>query len=140
MARISTIPPEADKVRRPKNVLRQVGIHPCRGKFRSTWLAEGGYEPVAEVLFNALNIDAHFLEYDDERSGDFAPLRFVSYDKAVVLRLVTSKVPELELKQVWVHRVKEASHYMPLENMCLSPQRLFQYRPRQLTHQGRPVG
>ena len=73
-----------------------VGIHLCRGNYRSTWFAEGGYEPVAEVLFNELGVDAYFLEYDDERSGDFAPLRFVPEDKTVVLGLVTSKRPELE--------------------------------------------
>ena len=73
-----------------------VAIHLCRGNYRSTWFAEGGYEPVAEVLFNELDVDAYFLEYDDERSGDFAPLRFVPADKTVVLGLVTSKRPELE--------------------------------------------
>lgn len=99
-----------------------VGIHLCRGNFRSTWFAEGGYEPVAEVLFNDLNVDAYFLEYDDERSGDFAPLRFVPDRKTVVLGLVTSKVPELESKQDLIQRVKEASKYISLENMCLSPQ------------------
>ena len=72
------------------------GIHLCRGNYRSTWFAEGGYEPVAEVLFNELDVDAYFLEYDDERSGDFAPLRFVPADKTVVLGLVTTKRPELE--------------------------------------------
>lgn len=99
-----------------------VGVHLCRGNFRSTWFAEGGYEPVAEVLFNKLNVDAYFLEYDDERSGDFAPLRFVPHHKTVVLGLVTSKYPELESKQDLIQRVKDASKYMPLENMCLSPQ------------------
>jgi len=73
-------------------------------------------------LFNDLNVDAYFLEYDDERSGDFAPLRFVPDNKTVVLGLVTSKNPELESKQVLIQRVKEAGKYMPLENMCLSPQ------------------
>ena len=71
-----------------------VGIHLCRGNFRSTWFAEGGYEPVAEVLFSELDVDAYFLEYDDERSGDFAPLRFVPPDKTVVLGLITSKFPD----------------------------------------------
>jgi 5-methyltetrahydropteroyltriglutamate--homocysteine methyltransferase len=99
-----------------------VGIHLCRGNFRSTWFAEGSYEPVAEVLFNELNVDAYFLEYDDERSGDFAPLRFVPDHKTVVLGLVTSKVPDLESKQDLIQRVKDAAKYMPLENMCLSPQ------------------
>lgn len=99
-----------------------VGVHLCRGNFRSTWFAEGGYEPVAEVLFNELNVDAYFLEYDDERSGDFAPLRFVPDNKTVVLGLVTTKFPELESSQALIQRVKEATQYMPLENMCLSPQ------------------
>jgi 5-methyltetrahydropteroyltriglutamate--homocysteine methyltransferase len=99
-----------------------VGVHLCRGNFRSTWFAEGGYEPVAEVLFNDLHVDAYFLEYDDERSGDFSPLRFVPDNKTVVLGLITSKVPTLESQEVLIQRVKEASQYMPLENMCLSPQ------------------
>jgi 5-methyltetrahydropteroyltriglutamate--homocysteine methyltransferase len=99
-----------------------VGVHLCRGNFRSTWFASGGYEPVAEVLFNDLNVDAYFLEYDDERSGDFSPLRFVPDHKTVVLGLVTTKVAVLESKQDLIQRVKDASKYMPLENMCLSPQ------------------
>ena len=99
-----------------------VGVHLCRGNFRSTWFAEGGYEPIAEVLFNELNVDAYFLEYDDERSGDFAPLRFVPDGKTVVLGLVTSKLPELESSRDLIQRVKEAGQYLPLENMCLSPQ------------------
>jgi 5-methyltetrahydropteroyltriglutamate--homocysteine methyltransferase len=99
-----------------------VGIHLCRGNFRSTWFAQGGYEPVAEVLFNDLNVDAYFLEYDDERSGDFAPLRFVPEDKTVVVGVVTSKKGELEEKDFIIGRIKEAAKYMPLENMCLSPQ------------------
>lgn len=99
-----------------------VGVHLCRGNFRSQWFAQGGYEPVAEVLFNELNVDAYFLEYDDERSGDFAPLRFVPDNKTVVLGLVTSKIPDLEPQQTLIERIKEAANYMPLENMCLSPQ------------------
>ncbi len=99
-----------------------VGVHLCRGNFRSTWFAEGGYEPVAEVLFNELNVDAYFLEYDDERSGDFAPLRFVPENKTVVLGVVTSKTGDLEPKEFIISRIKEAAKYMPLENMCLSPQ------------------
>ena len=99
-----------------------VGVHLCRGNFRSTWFAEGGYEPVAEVLFNDLNVDAYFLEYDDERSGDFAPLRFVPNNKTVVLGVVTSKTGDLESKDFIINRIKEAARYMPLENMCLSPQ------------------
>jgi 5-methyltetrahydropteroyltriglutamate--homocysteine methyltransferase len=72
-----------------------VCTHLCRGNFRSAWVAEGGYEPVAEVLFNELDVDGYFLEYDDARSGDFAPLRFVPKGKTVVLGLVTTKVGEL---------------------------------------------
>jgi 5-methyltetrahydropteroyltriglutamate--homocysteine methyltransferase len=99
-----------------------VAIHLCRGNFRSTWFAQGGYEPVAEVLFNELNVDAYFLEYDDERSGDFSPLRFVPENKTVVLGVVTSKSGDLEEKDAIIQRVHEAAKYMPLENMCLSPQ------------------
>ena len=99
-----------------------VGIHLCRGNYRSTWFAEGGYEPVAEVLFNDLNVDAYFLEYDDERSGDFAPLRFVPSNKMVVLGLVSSKIPQLETVEELTTRINEAAKYMPIDNMCLSPQ------------------
>lgn len=99
-----------------------VAIHLCRGNFRSAWVAEGGYELVADVLFNELNVDAYFLEYDDERSGDFAPLRFVPANKTVVLGLVTTKVADLESADALKQRVAEAARYMPLENMCLSPQ------------------
>jgi 5-methyltetrahydropteroyltriglutamate--homocysteine methyltransferase len=99
-----------------------VAVHLCRGNFRSTWFAEGGYEPVAEVLFNELNVDAYFLEYDDERSGDFAPLRHVPANKTVVLGVVTSKSGDLEPKDFIISRIEEAARYMPLENMCLSPQ------------------
>lgn len=99
-----------------------IAIHLCRGNFQSAWVAEGSYEPVAEVLFNELNVDAYFLEYDDERSGDFAPLRFVPGSKTVVVGIVTSKVGTLEKKADLIQRVKEAAKYMPLENMCLSPQ------------------
>ncbi len=99
-----------------------VGIHLCRGNYRSTWFAEGGYEPVAEVLFNELDVDAYFLEYDDERSGDFAPLRFVPKGKTVVLGLMTSKRPELETYDELAGRVNEAAQYVPMEQLCLSPQ------------------
>ncbi len=99
-----------------------IGVHLCRGNFRSTWFAEGGYEPVAEVLFNEMNVDAYFMEYDDERSGDFSPLRFVPDGKTVVLGLVTSKTGDLETKKELIQRINEAASYMPLENMCLSPQ------------------
>jgi 5-methyltetrahydropteroyltriglutamate--homocysteine methyltransferase len=99
-----------------------IGVHLCRGNYRSTWFAEGGYEPVAEVLFNELNVHAYFLEYDDQRSGDFAPLRFVPKNKTVVLGLMTSKRPELESYDELANRVNEAAAYVPLEQLCLSPQ------------------
>ena len=99
-----------------------VAIHLCRGNYRSTWFAEGGYEPVAEVLFNELDVDAYFLEYDDERSGDFAPLRHVPADKTVVLGLVTSKRPVLESYDDLARRVDEAASLVPMEQLCLSPQ------------------
>jgi 5-methyltetrahydropteroyltriglutamate--homocysteine methyltransferase len=99
-----------------------VGIHLCRGNFRSTFFASGGYEPVAEVLFSELHVDAYFLEYDDERSGDFAPLRFLPSDKTVVLGLLTSKFPELEPVAEVTARIDEAARYAPLDQLCLSPQ------------------
>jgi 5-methyltetrahydropteroyltriglutamate--homocysteine methyltransferase len=99
-----------------------IAVHLCRGNFRSRWFAEGGYEPVAEVLFNELNVDAFFLEYDDERSGDFAPLRFVPENKVVVLGLISSKLPQLESVSDLARRIDEAAQYMPVENMCISPQ------------------
>ena len=97
-------------------------VHLCRGNFRSSWAAEGGYEPVAEVLFNDLEADAYFLEYDDERSGDFAPLRFVPPGKTVVLGLVTSKRPVLESQDELLARIDEAAAYVPADQLCLSPQ------------------
>lgn len=99
-----------------------IAVHLCRGNFRSQWFAEGGYEPVAEVLFNDLNVDAYFLEYDDERSGDFAPLRFVPDNKIVVLGIISSKFPELESVADLAKRIDEAANFMPIENMCVSPQ------------------
>jgi 5-methyltetrahydropteroyltriglutamate--homocysteine methyltransferase len=99
-----------------------VCVHLCRGNFRSAWAAEGGYEPVAEVLFNELAVDGYFLEYDDARSGDFAPLRYVPKGKTVVLGLVTTKLGELESKDDVKHRIDLATRFMPLEQMCLSPQ------------------
>ncbi len=99
-----------------------VCIHLCRGNYRSTWFAEGGYEPVAEVLFNTIDVDGYFLEYDDERSGDFAPLRFVPPNKKVVLGIVSSKTAALENIDDLCRRIDEAARHMPLENMCVSPQ------------------
>jgi 5-methyltetrahydropteroyltriglutamate--homocysteine methyltransferase len=105
---------------RPKDMT--VGVHLCRGNFQSAWAAEGGYEPVAEVLFNELEVDAYFLEYDDARSGDFAPLRFVPKGKMVVLGLVTTKLGTLESKDDLKRRIAEAAKHVPLEQLCLSPQ------------------
>ena len=100
----------------------RICIHLCRGNFKSAWVAEGGYEPVAEVLFNELNVDGYFLEYDDERSGDFAPLRHVPSGKVVVLGLVSTKLGEMESKDDLKRRIDEASQYLALEQMALSPQ------------------
>jgi 5-methyltetrahydropteroyltriglutamate--homocysteine methyltransferase len=99
-----------------------VTTHLCRGNFRSSWAAEGGYDFVAEALFNELAVDGFFLEYDDERSGGFAPLRFVPPGKQVVLGLVTTKRPQLEDKDALKRRIEEASRYVPLDQLCLSPQ------------------
>ncbi len=99
-----------------------VTTHLCRGNFRSSWAAEGGYDFVAEALFGGLNIDGFFLEYDDARSGGFEPLRFVPKDKLVVLGLVTSKRGELETKDELKRRIEEASQYVAIEQLCLSPQ------------------
>ncbi len=99
-----------------------VCIHLCRGNFRSAWVAQGGYEPVAEILFNELALDGFFLEYDDPRSGDFAPLRFVPRGKTVVLGIMTSKHPELETKDALKRRIDEAARQMPLDQLALSPQ------------------
>lgn len=99
-----------------------VTAHLCRGNFRSSWVAEGGYDYVAEALFGELNIDGYFLEYDDERSGGFEPLRFVPKGKYVVLGIVTSKKGELESKDALKRRIEEASRYVDLDQICISPQ------------------
>ena len=99
-----------------------VTTHMCRGNFRSSWAAEGGYDFVAEALFSELNVDGFFLEYDDERSGGFEPLRFVPPGKMVVLGLVTTKRPELESKDDLKRRIDEAAKYVPLDQICLSGQ------------------
>ncbi len=99
-----------------------VTTHMCRGNFRSSWVAEGGYDFVAEALFGELGVDGFFLEYDDARSGGFEPLRFVPKGKLVVLGLVTTKRGELEDKDVLKRRIEEASKYVPIEQLCLSPQ------------------
>lgn len=105
--------------RRPGGI---VAIHLCRGNNRSQWYAEGGYDPIAEKLFGTLQVDRFLLEYDDERSGTFEPLRFVPRGKQVVLGLVSSKRPQLEAKRDLIQRIEEASRYVPLENLALSPQ------------------
>jgi 5-methyltetrahydropteroyltriglutamate--homocysteine methyltransferase len=99
-----------------------VTTHMCRGNFRSSWYAEGGYDFVAEALFNELEVDGFFLEFDDARSGGFAPLRFVPKGKQVVLGLVTTKRGELEQKDELKRRIEEASRYVALDQLCLSPQ------------------
>jgi 5-methyltetrahydropteroyltriglutamate--homocysteine methyltransferase len=99
-----------------------LAMHLCRGNFQSTWAAEGGYEPVAEALLSEMKIDAYFLEYDDKRSGDFKPLRFLPKGKIVVLGLVTTKLDQLEKKDDLKRRIDEAARYAPLEQLALSPQ------------------
>ena len=99
-----------------------ITTHMCRGNFRSSWVASGGYDFVAEALFSELDVDGFFLEYDDERSGGFEPLRFVPQGKQVVLGLVTTKRPELESKDDLKRRVDEAAKYVPLDQLCLSGQ------------------
>jgi 5-methyltetrahydropteroyltriglutamate--homocysteine methyltransferase len=96
--------------------------HMCRGNYRSSWVASGGYDYVAEAVFGELNVDGYFLEYDDARSGGFEPLRFVPPGKVVVLGLVSSKRPVLERKDDLKRRIDEAARYVPLEQLCLSPQ------------------
>jgi methionine synthase II (cobalamin-independent) len=97
-------------------------IHLCRGNFKSAWVSEGGYEPVAEILFNEMDVDAFFLEYDDERSGDFAPLRFMPEGKRVVLGLMSSKRAEVEDADDIKRRIDEAGAYVPLDQCALSHQ------------------
>lgn len=101
-----------------------VGIHICRGNSAGQWAAEGGYEPIAEALLNQLEVDAFFLEYDDARSGGFEPLRFFpkNSSKKIVLGLVSTKVPRVETKDELKRRIEEAAKYVPMENLCLSPQ------------------
>jgi 5-methyltetrahydropteroyltriglutamate--homocysteine methyltransferase len=99
-----------------------LAIHLCRGNNRSHWYAEGGYDAIAEKLFGTLDVDRFLLEYDDERSGTFEPLRFVPKGKTVVLGLISSKVPRMEDPKQLVKRIEEASRYVPMENLALSPQ------------------
>jgi len=97
-------------------------MHLCRGNHRSSWVAEGGYEPVAEVLFNEIRIDGYFMEFDSPRAGNFEPLRFVPKGKIVVLGLVTTKFAELENKDDIKRRIEEASKFVPLDQLAVSPQ------------------
>ena len=97
-------------------------LHLCRGNFAGNWMASGGYEPVAEVLFNEIAVDGYFLEYDTERAGGFEPLKYVPPGKTVVLGLVTTKRPRLESREELLRRIEEASRFLPLEQLCLSPQ------------------
>jgi 5-methyltetrahydropteroyltriglutamate--homocysteine methyltransferase len=99
-----------------------ITMHLCRGNFRSTFIASGGYEPVAEILFNTINVHGYFMEYDSERAGGFEPLRFVPKNKVVVLGLVTSKTGTLESKDEIKRRIDEAAKFVPIDQLCLSPQ------------------
>jgi 5-methyltetrahydropteroyltriglutamate--homocysteine methyltransferase len=99
-----------------------VCMHLCRGNFAGAWIADGGYEPIAELLFNAIDVDGYFLEYDSPRAGSFAPLRFLPKHKTAVLGLVTTKSPQLESKDELKRRIDEAGRYAPLEQLALSPQ------------------
>jgi methionine synthase II (cobalamin-independent) len=110
-AAISDVPPDIT-----------IAMHLCRGNFQSTFVASGGYEPVAEVLFNAIKVHAYFMEYDSDRAGGFEPLRFVPKGKTVVLGLVTSKSGRLESRDVLKRRIDAAEKHVPLEQLCLSPQ------------------
>jgi 5-methyltetrahydropteroyltriglutamate--homocysteine methyltransferase len=100
----------------------EITMHLCRGNFRSTFIASGGYEPVAELLFNNINVHGYFMEYDTARAGGFEPLRFVPKGKRVVLGLVTSKSGTLESKDELKRRIDEAAKFVPLDQLCLSPQ------------------
>src|SRR6516165_2725323 len=99
-----------------------LAMHLCRGNNRSQWYAEGGYDPIAERLFTQLNVDLFLLEYESERAGTFEALRFVPRSKAVVLGLVSSKVPQLESQDLLIRRIEEASRFVPIENLAVSPQ------------------
>ena len=100
----------------------ELAIHLCRGNNRSKWYAEGGYDAIAEKMFGTLDVDRFLLEYEDERSGSFEPLRFVPKGKTVVLGLISSKLPRMEDKAQLIKRIEEAAKFVPLENLALSPQ------------------
>jgi 5-methyltetrahydropteroyltriglutamate--homocysteine methyltransferase len=99
-----------------------IAMHLCRGNFQSTFVASGGYEPVADILFNKVKVHAYFMEYDSDRAGGFEPLRFVPKGKSVVLGLVTSKSGTLEAKDALKRRIDEATKYVDIDQLCLSPQ------------------
>jgi len=99
-----------------------ITMHLCRGNFRSNFVASGGYEPVAELLFNTINVHGYFMEYDTERAGSFEPLRFVPKGKTVVVGLVTSKTGALESKDAVKRRIEQATKFIALDQLCLSPQ------------------
>jgi 5-methyltetrahydropteroyltriglutamate--homocysteine methyltransferase len=99
-----------------------ISMHLCRGNFRSSFVASGGYEPVAELLFNTIRVHGYFMEYDSERAGGFEPLRFVPKGKTVVLGLVTSKTGQLESKDFIKRRIEEAAKFVDIDQLCLSPQ------------------
>lgn len=103
----------------PKDMI--ITTHVCRGNYSSRWASSGGYAPIAEILFEKENVDAFYLEYDTDRAGDFSPLRFIK-DKQVVLGLVSSKTGELEKKDIIIKRIKEATQYIDINQICLSPQ------------------
>jgi 5-methyltetrahydropteroyltriglutamate--homocysteine methyltransferase len=100
----------------------RITMHLCRGNFRSSWIAQGGYEPVAELLFNQIGADGYFMEFDSERAGGFDPLRFVPKGKSVVLGVMTSKTGALETVDYLQRRIGEAAKFVDLEQLCLSPQ------------------
>jgi 5-methyltetrahydropteroyltriglutamate--homocysteine methyltransferase len=108
-----------DGIRRPG---RTIAVHLCRGNYRGMWRAQGGYDPLAERLFNAFDVDRFLLEYDSERAGTFAPLRFVPKGKTVVLGLVTTKRPQLESQDELLRRIEDAARHVPIEYLALSPQ------------------
>jgi 5-methyltetrahydropteroyltriglutamate--homocysteine methyltransferase len=105
---------------RPKDMT--ITTHTCRGNFRSTFVASGGYEPVSDMVFNQIDVDGYFMEWDDERSGGFEPLRFLPKGKKVVLGLVTTKVGDLESRDTIIRRIEAAAKHAPLDQLCLSPQ------------------
>jgi 5-methyltetrahydropteroyltriglutamate--homocysteine methyltransferase len=99
-----------------------ISMHLCRGNFRSTFVASGGYEPVAEILFNRIKVHGYFMEYDSERAGGFEPLRFVPKGKTVVLGLVTTKTGQLESRDMLLRRIEEAAKFVDIEQLAVSPQ------------------